>query len=166
MIEIRPIEAQDNQALAQVIRQTLTEFGAAKPGTVYFDKSTDVLSTLFDFEQSAYFVAVEDGKILGGGGIFPTDGLPAKTCELVKMYLLTEARGQGVGRTIMDYCFAFAKRAGYQQIYLETMPELAQAIAIYEKLGFSRLQSPLGNSGHFDCDIWMIKKINSDNLYN
>lgn len=47
VITIRPIEPQDNAALAEIIRAALTEFGANKPGTVYFDPTTDALFELF-----------------------------------------------------------------------------------------------------------------------
>jgi len=159
MITIRTIRATDNAPLAVIIRQTLAEFGAAKHGTVYYDESTDHLSDIFDVPNSAYFVAEENGIVLGGGGIYPTQGLPSNTCELVKMYLLPEARGKGIGRKIMDQCFAFAKKQGFEQIYLESMPELAHAVTIYERLGFRKIKSPLGDSGHYSCDIWMLKNI-------
>lgn len=159
MITLRPIQASDNPALAIIIRNTLAEFGANHPGTVYFDDATDHLFALFEKERSAYFVAEADGKIVGGGGIYPTDGLPADTCELVKMYLLPEARGIGLGRTIIEKCLATARQYGFVQIYLETMPELHQALSIYEKFGFSYLCSPMGNSGHFGCDLHMIRDL-------
>ena len=44
---IRKIEPTDNEALAKIIRDALTEFKANKPGTVYFDDSTDHLYELF-----------------------------------------------------------------------------------------------------------------------
>lgn len=44
-------------------------------------------------------------------------------------------------------------------MYIETMPELEQAIHLYEKAGFRRLNQPLGNNGHFGCDIWMLKDL-------
>ena len=159
MINIRPIRSTDDKYLAIIIRQTLAEFGADKPGTVFFDQSTDALSNLFDNNQSSYFVVEENGSILGGGGIYPTEGLPSGTCELVKMYLSSKARGLGIGRKIMDQCFTFAKKMGYQQIYIETMPELAHAVKVYEHLGFQRIKAPLGKSGHYGCNIWMIKSI-------
>ncbi len=159
MISIRPIKRLDNPYLAVIIRQALAEFGANKPGTVYYDSTTDNLFELFDHKKSMYFVAEEKGNILGGGGIYPTQGLPTGTCELVKMYLSPEARSKGIGRKIMNQCFAFAKKVGYHQIYLETMPELAQAVCVYKRLGFHQLAAPLGNSGHFDCNIWMLKAI-------
>jgi len=46
----RSIEEKDNVALAKIIRDTLTEFGAAKPGTVYYDSTTDALYQLFGYK--------------------------------------------------------------------------------------------------------------------
>jgi len=159
-IQIRPIQPEDNPAIAKIIRTTLEEFGANKPGTVYFDSETDHLFELFSQTPgSAYQVAIQDGKILGGAGIYPTPNLPEGTCELVKMYLLAAARGKGVGRTLIEQAFQLASNLGYQAIYLETMPELKKAIYIYEKMGFQYLKGPMGNSGHTGCDIWMIKTL-------
>lgn len=158
---IRTIKPADNPALAIIIRQTLTEFDANHPGTVYYDSSTDALYDLFQTPNSTYFVAEQDGKLLGGGGIFPSDGLPPDTCELVKMYLLPEARGKGLGKLLIEKSLDFARAAGYRQVYLETMPELRKAVQVYEKFGFHYLDAPMGNTGHFGCDIWMLKELGS-----
>jgi putative acetyltransferase len=163
-INIRPIEPGDNTQLAKVVRKTLAEFGANHPGTVYFDPTTDALYELFRQPRSAYFVAVKDDQILGGGGVFPTEGLPADTCELVKMYLVPEARGIGLGKAIIKKCFETARNFGFSKIYLETMPELKQALIVYEKFGFSYLDGPMGNSGHFGCERWMIRNVEGKSL--
>lgn len=78
-LNLRDVKKDDNVALAQIIRDTLTEFGANRPGTVYYDASTDALYELFQTPQSAYFVAELNGSIVGGAGIFPTEGLAAST---------------------------------------------------------------------------------------
>ncbi|MBN9295696.1 MAG: GNAT family N-acetyltransferase [Filimonas sp.] len=156
---IRPIEEKDNKAIATIIRNVLAEFGANKPGTVYFDPTTDDLYTLFKTPGSQYWVAEEDGKIIGGSGIFPTEGLPEGCCELVKLYLDTAARGKGLGKQLILHCLDAAAKAGFTQVYLETMPELHNAVGLYERCGFTYLDGPLGNSGHFGCDIWMAKSI-------
>jgi len=158
-IQVRLIEQSDNEALAKVIRFTLTEFGANKPGTVYYDDVTDHLFELFKKPLSVYFIVILNGELLGGGGIFPTDGLPVDTCELVKMYLLPKARGKGIGKMIIDKCLEAAAQNGFKNIYLETMPELEQAMNVYEKFGFKYLPGPLGNSGHFGCSKWMLKNL-------
>ena len=159
-MQIRPIKQSDNLELAKIIRATLTEFGANHPGTVYYDSTTDALSELFQRPRSVYYVAEnEDGKIVGGGGIFPTEGLPEDTCELVKMYLLPEERGKGLGGLIIVKCLQTAKDLGFDQIYIESMPELVQALKVYERFGFKYLSAPLGDSGHFGCELWMIRAL-------
>lgn len=156
---IRPIEPRDNSAIAVVIRAALAEFGANKPGTVYFDESTDHLFELFRQPGSTYFIAEWQGQVVGGAGIYPTEGLPAGCCELVKMYLTPAARGTGLGRTLISLCLETARDLGFRQVYLETMPELRKAVTVYEKFGFRYLDGPLGNSGHFGCDVWMLKDL-------
>lgn len=149
----------DNKAIAKIIRSSLEEFGANRPGTVYYDESTDHLSDVFQQEGSCYLVAEADGEIVGGAGIYLTKGLPEGVCELVKMYLAPAARGFGLGRKLLQQCLDAAKANGYSKVYLETMPELVKAVPVYEKFGFKYLQGPMGNSGHFGCAIWMLKEL-------
>lgn len=158
-IKIRTIQQKDNKALAQLIRDTLKEFGANRAGTVYYDESTDHLFKVFQTPRSIYFIAELNEAIVGGGGIYPTQGLPSDTCELVKMYLYPHVRGIGLGRLLIQKCIDYAKEAGYKNIYLETMPELKQALKAYEKSGFTFIDHPMGNSGHFGCDLWMLRPV-------
>lgn len=158
-IQIRTILPSDNIHLAHIVRNTLAEFGLDRPGTVYFDDSTDHLFELFQTPRSIYYVAQQDDKLLGGAGIYPSNGLPPHICELVKMYLIPEARGLGLGKQLIGRSIDFARSAGYKQIYLETMPELKKALTVYEKFGFKYLDGPMGNTGHYGCDRWMLLDI-------
>lgn len=159
-VTIRNISPADNAALAAIIRNTFDEFDTVpKTGTVYSDPETDHLSDLFQAPGSAYYIAEEDGIILGGCGLFPTAGLPDGCVELVKYYLSSAARGKGLGRTLMEQTFEGARALGYKEIYLESFPDFTKAISIYEKAGFHYLDKPLGNSGHFACTVWMLKPL-------
>ncbi len=158
-ITIRNIQPSDNPCLSKIIKDTLTEFGANHPGTVYYDPTTDALYELFQTKGAGYFVAELDGQIVGGVGIYPTEGLLDDTCELVKMYLLPHARGTGLGRTLIEKSLDFAKETGYKQVYLESMPELQQALKVYAKFGFEYLKGPIGNSGHTGCSLWMLRSL-------
>jgi putative acetyltransferase len=158
-IKITTIQPADNADLAVIIRASLAEFGANKPGTVFFDPTTDELFDLFQKPGSVYYVATQGSTIIGGAGIFPSNGLPEGVCELVKMYLKKEARGRGLGKLLIDKCLHTAKEMGYKKVYLETMPELRKAVSVYEKFGFEYLNGPVGNTGHFGCDVWMIKEL-------
>ena len=156
---IRSIEKEDNERIAFIIRSVLAEFKANRPGTVYYDPTTDDLFTLFQAQGSAYFIVEMNGEIVGGSGIFPTPALPHACCELVKLYLLPHARGKGRAKVLIQNCFDAGTQNGYHSMYLETMPELSTAVGLYQQLGFNYLQGPLGNSGHFGCAIWMLKDL-------
>jgi putative acetyltransferase len=158
-IILRTIEKRDNREIAEVIRSVFREFRIDKPGTVYYDPTTDDLFSLFMKPGSIYWIAEENEKIIGGCGIYATPGLPEGCAELVKLYLLPECRGKGIGKLLMEKTFESAKAFGYRQLYLESMPELSKAIGIYEKAGFSFISSRMGNSGHFCCDIWMVRDL-------
>ena len=156
-IIIRPIEKKDNPFIAELIRKVFREFKVDQPGTVYTDPTTDNLYKLFKTPKSMYWVAEENEKLLGGCGVYPTEGLPENCAELVKFYLSSESRGKGIGKELMERSFGSAKEFMYTQLYLESFPELGKAVGMYEKAGFRYIDKPLGNSGHYACNIWMIK---------
>lgn len=155
----RSIEKKDNAALAKVIRDAFIEFNIPQEGTVYTEPTTDHLYDVFQHPGSAYFIAEEDGVVLGGCGVYPTDALPDGCAELVKFYLAAAARGKGIGKILMDKSAEAAVQLGYKQLYLESFPELAKAVSMYEKAGYKPLDGPLGNSGHFAPTIWMLKDL-------
>ncbi len=157
---IRQIEPEDNLLLAALIRKVFREYGIDRPGTVYTDPTTDALYQLFETPGSVCWVAVDDGIPVGSCGLYPTDGLPLGCAELVKFYLSSDYRGKGVGKRLLQQCFESAVELGYSQLYLESFPELAKAVGMYEKAGFSSIPHPLGNSGHTACTLWMVKELN------
>ena len=80
---LRNIKKEDNDELARIIRVSLVEFDVPKIGTVYSDPDTDCLFQLFEeTPASCYFVAEEDGALIGGCGVYPTPGLPTGYAEL------------------------------------------------------------------------------------
>jgi len=155
----RNIGENDNKELAGLIRSVFREFKIDRPGTVYYDPTTDALYELFRIPGSVYWVAESNGALAGGCGIYPTPGLPDGYAELVKFYLLPRWRGLGIGRTLMEKCFDSAREAGYRHLYLESLPELHKAVSMYLKSGFRHIPHALGNSGHFGCNIWMVKDL-------
>jgi putative acetyltransferase len=158
-IILRNLEKKDNKEIAELIRSVFREFGIARPGTVYYDPTTDDLFSLFRKAGSVYWIAEEYGKIIGGCGIYSTPGLPEGCCELVKLYMMASQRGKGTGRMLLEKSIESAREMGYRQVYLESLPELSTAIVLYEKSGFRLIEGPLGSSGHFGCNIWMLKNL-------
>ena len=158
-ITFRHLEKKDNNEIAELIRSVFREFGIARPGTVYFDPTTDDLYTLFQTPRSIYWLAEDNGKIIGGCGIYPTQNLPEGCGEVVKFYLNASYRKQGIGRQLLEMSIESAKDLGYKQLYLESLPELGKAISLYQKEGFRFIDHKMGDEGHFGCTIWMMKDL-------
>ena len=158
-IALRPIQQNDNREIAEVIRIVFREFKIDRPGTVYTDPTTDDLYTLFRTPNSAYWIAEDAGVIVGGCGIYPTNGLPEGCVELVKFYVSSSYRGKGVGNMLMQKSIETAQEFRYTQMYLESFPELSKAVSMYLRSGFVQIDHALGNSGHFACNLWMMKDL-------
>lgn len=157
---LREVEKSDNKSLALIIRSAFEEFDAPKTGTVYSDPTTDKLFELFENKNRAkLFVAISEGEILGCCGIFPTEGLPKDYAELVKFYLARKARSKGIGKALFEKSIEEAKKMNYTHLYIESQPSFGKAVKMYEKYKFEYLTNHLGNSGHDNCDVWMLKQL-------
>ncbi|MEZ5016201.1 MAG: GNAT family N-acetyltransferase [Flavipsychrobacter sp.] len=156
MVEIVRIQPEHNQSLYNIIRNSLLEFDIDLNGTVYVDPYLDNMHGHFNVPHKVYYVAVEDGKVLGGSGIAPLDDTNTEVCELQRMFLTKEARGKGVGKQLMETCLKEAKKRGFKQCYLETFEEMQQAIKLYERTGFRHIDHAMGNTGHFACQTRMV----------
>lgn len=158
-IVIREIQPKDNSKMEAIIRDCFPEFNLPLEGTAYADKDT---SNMFDAYQEAneiYFVVEVDGEVLGGGGVKALKDFETDVCEIQKMYSAPKMRGKGYGKLLFETCLKAAKEMGYKQCYLESASALKAAIHIYESYGFQHLKKPLGNTGHYSCGVWMIKKL-------
>lgn len=158
-MKIRPIQPDDNKAVAQLIRDVLIEHNVPKVGTAYADASLDCMYETYSVNGAAYFVVEDEGRLIGGAGIAALENGPEGICELQKMYFLPETRGRGIGARMMDTCLEAAVDLGYSQCYLETMPYMEAAQRLYKRSGFTYLNAPLGNTGHTSCPVWMIKSL-------
>jgi putative acetyltransferase len=156
---IREIQPEDNQQIAAVIRAVLIELGVPKVGTAYADKALDMMFENYNKPTSAYYVVDFDGKIIGGSGVAQLDNYEGSICEFQKMYFLPEARGLGLGSEMIAICLDKAKKFGFEKCYLETMPYMQSAKALYKKNGFVSLDKPVGDTGHYSCNVWMIKDL-------
>lgn len=158
-IKIRSVAPADNKALAQVLRDVLIEMGVPKVGTAYEDEALDMMYETYDAPRKKYYVVEDNGRIIGGAGIGQLENESSEICELQKMYFLPEARGKGLGSQMMDKCLEFAKEQGFTKCYLETMPYMEDARKLYGKVGFTSLDAPMGDTGHYSCQAWMIKEL-------
>jgi len=157
---IRKIVSTDNQQVAELVRYVFEELGVPKVGTAYADKELDTMYESFNaLPNSDYYVIEEKGTIIGGAGIAPLSNYKGNVCELQKMYFLPAARGRGLGKKLIETCLNQAKVYGFESCYLETMPYMKAAQALYKKNGFDYIDAPMGCTGHTSCPVYMLKKL-------
>ncbi|ENQ4669699.1 GNAT family N-acetyltransferase [Vibrio cholerae] len=159
-VEIVPIRPEFDAEICQIIQSVGAEFGAIGEGFGPSDAEVLAMSQHYrEQDRSAYFVALLEGKVVGGGGIAPFAG-HADLCELKKLFMRPTSRGHGVGRALSEHCLNFAKQQGYAKCYLDTLSSMTQAIKLYQQLGFEHLTQPMAGTEHNGCDVWMLKSLN------
>lgn len=89
------------------------------------------------------FSARRGGEVLGIGALRELD--PSHG-EIKSMHTAEAARGQGVGRAIVEHLVAVATERAYHRVSLETgaTPEFAPARALYASAGFENCE-PFGD---------------------
>lgn len=156
---IREISPRDIAGVESLIKTVMPEFGASGPGFAIHDPEVSDMYSAYHRPRHVYFVVTNGDEIFGGGGIAPLAGSKETICELRKMYFKGEIRGLGLGQQLMDLCLNKAREMGYQQCYLETLVCMDRAQKLYVKNGFEPLSGTMGDTGHFACDSFYLKKL-------
>lgn len=129
----------DAAAVQEVVGTVLREYGMELD---IADKDRDLagIPASYTVGGGAFRVLVDGaGRVVGCGGLFPLGGPRA---EIRKMYLLPEARGQGLGRALLRQLVDTARGTGLHRLTLETKSVLKEAIALYQAFGFTEIAHP------------------------
>ena len=159
MFKIRKVQLQDNQAIKNLVINTLAEFGAKGPGFASSDLELNNMYQAYQAMNKRFYVVEMNGEVLGCGGVAPLDGDETGICELRKMYFDKKLRGQGAGKTLIDLCIEKAKTIGFHTMYLETIPDMKIAQGLYQSRGFKYLDTAKGNTCHSACQVFMQKPL-------
>lgn len=85
-----------------------------------------------------YFLAERHGRLMGCVLLRPLPAIPA-AAECKRLYVLPEARGQGIASQLMETAEAYTLAAGLEWLYLDSKSELTAAIDLYRRRGYEEI---------------------------
>ena len=148
MADIQRFEGSPAQAEAltgELLREYLLWIGerlGADHGVVFDDIEAAVAAHHREFTQELphllgprgrLLIARAGTKVVGVGALKPVDETVA---EIKRMYVRPQARGQGLGRAILETLLTDARTIGYEVARLETATFMREAHALYRSVGF------------------------------
>lgn len=132
-IHVRPFEPGDETAFRELNEAWIAKyFRLEEPDRVVLHDPVEHV-----LRAGGYiFMAIAGNLPVGCCALLPMDG---DAFELAKMAVREDLRGHGIGRKLLDYAIAFARRIGASRLYLETNRSLVNAIHLYESVGFEHV---------------------------
>lgn len=127
---LRDWQPNDREAAADVIHSVLNEYNLPwQPEEA--DKDVCQVEYFYFARGGEFWVVEKQGKLVGTGAYYPIDR-GENGVEIRKMYLLPSARGQGLGKYLLEKLEEAIASRGFQQIWIETVSILTEAVKLYE----------------------------------
>ena len=101
-----------------------------------FDRELAQLPGDYVLPAGVLFVARVDGEV---AGCVAAHQWREGVCEMKRLFVRDGFRGSGCGRALVESIIAWARKAGYQRILLDTLPAMDQAQRLYLRLGFQEV---------------------------
>lgn len=120
----------------------------------HYDQEVAHLEQKYGPPGGTLYLARADGQDAGCIGLRRMDAL---RCEMKRLYVRPAFRGCGIAHTLVETILADARALGYRQMFLDTLPFLDTAIAMYHRFGFIDIprynDSPLDNTVYLRLDL-------------
>jgi GNAT superfamily N-acetyltransferase len=145
-LRIRGARSDDRGAIEAVTLAAYQQYAALMPAH-WEGYRQNILATLGAAQPDAQIVAEEEGRVVGTVLLYPVGSVMARPGggsitlaepEVRLLAVAPEARGQGVGVTLMHECIRRARQSGAMALTLHTTDIMQAAMRLYERLGFRR----------------------------
>jgi putative acetyltransferase len=132
----RDFKESDRAALVALLREYWASLDVS-PGFQNFAAEVANLPGEYAPPLGAMILARAAGTdaLVGCVALRAVAGVP-DMCEMKRLYVRPVARGTGLGRTLAQAAMSEGRRLGYARMFLDTLPSLTAAQALYRTLGF------------------------------
>lgn len=136
MITISELKVSTNKAL-KAINQLLPQLSVSAK-TISMDR----LSELIDSDNTLIFIGTDDnGSIVGMLSLIVMRIPTGNKAWIEDVVVDQSARGQGVGKSLMNHALQQAKKQGVKSIDLTSRPSRESANKLYQNLGYEIRQT-------------------------
>ncbi len=120
-----------------------------------FDEEVANLPGKYAAPEGRLFLAFADEKF---AGCIALRKLEDGVCEMKRLFVKDEFRGQKIGIALIEKLIAEAVKIGYEKIRLDTFPpKMAKAVKLYESYGFREIppyyHNPYGDTLFMELDL-------------
>jgi GNAT superfamily N-acetyltransferase len=136
-LTVRPIRPDDQAAWRPLWDGYNAFYGREGPTALDVEITRATWARFFDPAEPVHaFVAEQDGRILGIVHYLFHRSTTALNdiCYLQDLFTAAEARGQGVGRALIEAVYAAAAEAGASRVYWQTHETNATAMRLYDQV--------------------------------
>ncbi|WP_412479623.1 N-acetyltransferase family protein [Azonexus sp. IMCC34839] len=133
MIQIKPADFPDDLERVVAIFREYVASPSVSLDFQDYEAEFAALPGKYATPEGRLLLAWKDGAVVGCAALRKVDG---SVCEMKRVYIRSTARGEGLGRKLIESLLAEAREAGYTRICLDVLPEFVVAQSIYESLGF------------------------------
>ncbi len=123
MITVRPFSPTDIPSILKVVEQSL---GETYPPSLYL--------TVHNLWCEGFLVALENGQVVAFVAAVPTG---SKVARVLMLAVTPKCRRRSIGRRLMEGLYISCRVRGVDTIVLEVRKSNKEALAFYERQGFS-----------------------------
>jgi GNAT superfamily N-acetyltransferase len=100
------------------------------------DDEVNHLPGLYAAPRGTIALAWMGAECVGCAALRPLPTMGPDAGELKRMYVRPVVRGRGVGQRLTEHIVEFGRGVGYSRLFLDSDPELAAALRLYQRMGF------------------------------
>jgi ribosomal protein S18 acetylase RimI-like enzyme len=101
------------------------------------EQEIETLPGEYEPPRGALLVAEDSHRLIG---MIALRRLDDSVCEMKRLFVRSHARGHGLGKLLVTRVLEEAQRLNYDEIWLDTLPMMAHAQALYAAVGFEDIE--------------------------